>query len=204
MLPSDSLYNQNLSNVKKSEIIDQILASEGNEFSKEELEAKTVAELTALQTPESNAAGSLDGLPEAAQKVIANMQNALNQLKSENESLKKDSAKYQKALDQVRTQIGEEAKKVSAPKSEPCLHKDFTLELKDAKGEVRETQKYVVKEIGKKQNKIHNPITNQFTSLSSLIDQAKEGNPSVLLKIIEDAENSKTKYKFLPFAPEED
>ena len=165
----------------------------------EDLEGLKEEQLQALLDESNAKTPAKDSL----EVTVARLSQQMAAFAEDNAALKKENARLSASLDSVKKEVGTNLKPNTAPEVKASRYKSFELEVKDAKGKVVETAKYELKPAGKKNNTVHNPLTSEFVKLDELIDEAKNGNPTVLNAIIAKEVSSKTPFKFCPFHPEE-
>lgn len=134
-------------------------------------------------------------------KRLSNLEQNQEALTAENEKLNKQNNNLSKALKAVESKIPQPQEQ-GRPKPTPSKYKSVEVTL-SIKGE--KTKKiFEINEAYRKENKVYNPVSGKAISVDDLVDNAINGDATIIKKIIALQEESKTPFETCVVKPKED
>lgn len=134
-------------------------------------------------------------------KRLRNLEQNQEALTAENKKLNKQNNNLSKALKAVESKMPQPQEQ-GRPKPTPSKYKSVEVTL-SIKGE--KTKKvFEINEAYRKENKVYNPVSGKVISVDDLIDNAINGDATIIKKIIALQEESKTPFETCVVKPKED
>lgn len=133
-------------------------------------------------------------------KRFANMETSMAELQKDNKSLKKENATLKTSVSKIAAIAPAEKLQGGRPKPKASGVKTIEVEVSLAGGKT-EKKVFEVSEIAKRENRIYDPLNKEFISVDALAENAKNGDASIINKIIEIQNGAKTPFKNCGIAP---